>query len=59
MSLNVAALSDFNNQIAGELVLKMVYGGSTIEYVTVQEGVKYQEPINLFEVSLFINNGTC
>ena len=59
MSLNVSALTDFNNQIAGELVLKMVYGGSTIEYVTVQEGVKYQEPINLFEVSLYINNGTC
>ena len=59
MSLNVSALADFNNQIAGELVLKMVYGGSTIEYVTVQEGVKFQEPINLFEVSLFINNGTC
>ena len=35
MSLNVSALADFNNQIAGELVLKMVYGGSTIEYVTV------------------------
>ena len=59
MSLNVSALADFNNQIAGELVLKMVYGGSTIEYVTVQEGVKFQEPINLFEVSLYINNGTC
>ncbi len=59
MSLNVSALSDFNNQIAGELVLKMVYGGSTIEYVTVMEGVKYQEPINLFEVALYINNGTC
>lgn len=59
MSLNVAALADFNNQIAGELVLKMVYGGSTIEYVTVQEGVKFQEPINLFEVSLFMNNSAC
>ena len=59
MSLNVSALADFNNQIAGELVLKMVYGGSTIEYVTVQEGVKYQEPINLFEVSLYMNNSTC
>ena len=57
--LNVSALSDFNNQIAGELVLKMVYGGSTIEYVTVQEGVKYQEPINLFEVSVYMQNGTC
>ena len=59
MSLNVTALADFNNQIAGELLLKLVYGGSTIEYVTVQEGVKFLEPINLFEVSLYINNGTC
>jgi len=59
MSLNVSALADFNNQIAGELLLKLVYGGSTIEYVTVQEGVKYLGPINLFEVSLYINNGTC
>jgi hypothetical protein len=59
MSLNVTALADFNNQIAGELVLKMVYGGSTVEYVTVQEGIKFQEPINLFEVSLFMNNSAC
>ena len=59
MSLNVAALADFNNQIAGELVLKMVYGGSTIEYVTVQDGIKFQEPINLFEVSLYMNNSAC
>ena len=59
MSLNVSALADFNNQIAGELLLKLVYGGSTIEYVTVQEGVKFLEPINLFEVSLYIQNGTC
>ena len=59
MSLNVTALADFNNQIAGELVLKMVYGGSTIEYVTVQDGIKFQEPINLFEVSLYMNNSAC
>jgi hypothetical protein len=59
MSLNVSALSDFNNQIAGELIIKMVYAGSTMEYITIQEGVKYQEPINLFEVSLTMQNGTC
>lgn len=59
MSLNVGALSDFNNQIAGELIIKMVYAGSTMEYITIQEGVKYQEPINLFEVSLYMQNGTC
>jgi hypothetical protein len=59
MALNVTALTDFNNELAGELVVKSVYGGSTMEYVTIQEGVKYQEPINLFEVSLYIQNGTC
>jgi hypothetical protein len=59
MSLNVSALSDFNNQVAGELIIKMVYAGSTMEYITIQEGVKYQEPINLFEVSLYMQNGTC
>ena len=59
MSLNVTALADFNNQIAGELIIKMVYAGSTMEYITIQEGVKFQEPINLFEVSLYMQNGTC
>jgi len=59
MSLNVSALSDFNNEIAGELLLKTVYAGSTIEYITIQEGVKYLEPINLFEVDLYMQNGTC
>ena len=59
MALNVSALSDFNNEVAGELVAKMVYGGSTMEYVTIQEGVKYQEPINLFDVDLYIQNANC
>ena len=59
MALDVTALSNFNNEIAGELVVKMVYGGSTMEYITIQEGVKYEEPINLFEVELALQNGTC
>ena len=59
MALNVSALADFNNQIAGELVVKSVYGGSTMEYITIQEGVKYQEPINLMEVDLYIQNAAC
>jgi len=59
MSLNVSALNDFNNEIAGELLLKTVYAGSTMEYITIQEGVKYLEPINLFEVDLYMQNGTC
>ena len=47
MSLDVSALSAFNNEVAGELLPKIVYGGSTMEYVTIKEGVKHQEPINL------------
>jgi len=59
MALDVAALSDFNNEVAGELLVKSVYGGSTMEYITVKEGVKYQEPINLMEVDLQLQGGTC
>ena len=59
MALDVTALSDFNNQVAGELITKMVYGGSTMEYVTIKEGVKFQEPINLMEVNLVLQTGTC
>ena len=59
MALDVTALSDFNNEVAGELVVKSVYGGSTMEYITIQEGVKYQEPINLMEVDLYIQNAAC
>ena len=59
MALDVTALSDFNNQVAGELITKMVYGGSTMEYITIKEGVKFQEPINLMEVDLQIQTGTC
>lgn len=54
MAFNVAALADFNNETAGELIVKSIMGGSTIEYATVKEGVKYKEPINLFEVDLNI-----
>ena len=57
MALNVSALNDFNNEVAGELIAKMVYTGTTMEYVTVKEGIKYKEPINLFEVDVDIQTG--
>jgi len=59
MGLNVSALADFNNQIAGELLVRSVYAGSTMEYITIKEGVKFQEPINLMDVDLVIQSGTC
>jgi len=57
MSLNVSALNDFSNEIAGKIVPKIVYTGNTAEYTSVQEGIKYIEPINLFEVDLYIQEG--
>ena len=59
MALDLTALADFNNEVAGPLLAKLVYGGSTMEYITVKEGVKYQEPINLMEVDLVLQSGTC
>ena len=57
MAFDVATLDAFNNETAGELIVKAIMGGSTIEYATVKEGVKYKEPINLFEVDLDIVDG--
>jgi len=57
MAFDVTALDAFNNETAGELVVKSIMAGSTIEYATVKEGVKYLEPINLFEVDLQIEDG--
>ena len=57
MAFDVVALNNFNNEVAGELIVKAIMVGSTIEYATVKEGVKYKEPINLFEVDLNVVDG--
>lgn len=57
MAINVAALADFNNQLAGKLVLDTVYTGNTAEYVEIQEGIKYQEPLNLMSNTLYFQGG--
>jgi hypothetical protein len=54
---NVAALDAFNNDLAGEMLVKSVIAGSTAEYVTVKEGIKYKEPLNLQEIDLVIQDG--
>jgi len=57
MAINVSALADFNNELAGEFLVKSVIAGSTAEFVTVQEGIKYKTPLNLQEVDLVIQDG--
>ena len=57
MALSVSALNDFNNELAGKLVLDSVYTGNTAEYVSIQEGIKYQEPLNLVSVAPYFQGG--
>ncbi len=57
MALDVNALNDFNNELAGKLVLDTVYTGNTAEYVSIQEGIKYQEPLNLVSVAPYFQGG--
>ena len=57
MALDVTALNDFNNQLAGKLVLDTVYTGNTAEYVSIQEGIKYQTPLNLVSVAPYFQGG--
>jgi hypothetical protein len=57
MAFNVSTLDNFNNETAGELFVRAIMEGSTIEFATVKEGIKYKEPINLMEVDLNIVDG--
>ena len=57
MAINVSALNDFNNELAGKMVLDTVYTGNTAEYVSIQEGIKFQEPLNLAAVTPYFQGG--
>ena len=57
MAINVSALADFNNELAGKIVLDTVFTGTTAEYTSIQEGIKYQEPLNLAVVTPHYQGG--
>ncbi len=59
MALDVSALNDFNNEVAGKVVPKIVFEGYTTSILPIQEGIKYQEPLNIFEVDLIVQSGDC
>ena len=56
---DVSALSDFQNEVAGKIVPKIVFEGYTTSILPIQEGIKYQEPLNIFEVDLQVQSGDC
>jgi hypothetical protein len=57
MAISAAALADFNDQLAGKLVIDAIYTGNTAEYVTVQQGIKYSQPLNLVSVTPYFQGG--
>ena len=59
MALDVSALNDFNNEVAGKVVPKIVFEGYTTSILPIQEGIKYEEPLNIFEVDLQVQSGDC
>ena len=59
MALDVSALNDFNNEVAGKVVPKIVFEGYTTSILPIQEGIKFQEPLNIFEVDLQVQSGDC
>jgi len=59
MGLNVSALADFNNETAGKVVPNIVFEGYTTSILPIQEGIKYQEPLNIMDVDLVVQNGNC
>lgn len=59
MSLDVSGLGAFNNEVAGKVVPKIVFEGYTTSILPIQEGIKYKEPLNIFDTTLYVNNGDC
>ena len=57
--LNVSALADFNNETAGRIVPKMIFEGYTTSILPVQEGIKYQEPLQIFDTTVTLQSGSC
>lgn len=57
MALDATALAEFNDQLAGKLVLDTVYTGNTAEYVSIQENIKHSQPLNIVQVAPYFQGG--
>ena len=59
MSFNVNGLTSYVDQLEMELIKKMVLGGRTQRYVSVQPSIKSTDTINLISSSMFAAPGGC
>jgi hypothetical protein len=59
MSFNVNGLTTYTNEIEMELIKKMVLGGRTQRYVTVQPNIKSTDTINIISSTMYGAAGGC
>jgi hypothetical protein len=59
MAFNVNGLTTYVDQLEMELIRKMVLGGRTQRFVTVQPNVKSSDSINIISSSMFAAAGGC
>jgi len=59
MALDVSALSDFNNEVAGRVIPRIVFEGYTTSILPIQEGIKFKEPLNIFDTAVIVQTGSC
>ena len=59
MSLDLSALGDFSNQVAGKVIPRIVFEGFSTSIFPVQEGIKHAEPLNIFDTTVNIQTGSC
>jgi hypothetical protein len=59
MALNVAGLTAYIDQVKMDLIKKMILGGRTTSFITVQPGIKSAASINLLSSNLVAQAGGC
>jgi hypothetical protein len=59
MSLNVAGLTQYIDQEKMALIKKMILGGRSVRFMTVQPDIKHSASINLLSSNLIAQSGGC
>lgn len=59
MSLNVAGLTSYTDENKMDLIKKSILKGRTVDYITVQPGIKSSAAINIIDSTLVAQAGAC
>ena len=59
MALDLNGLNSFNNEVAGEVIPKIIFEGYSTSILPIKTGIKHSEPLNIMDVDLVVQNGDC